>query len=30
VVPIHTNAPERFVDLFPRVEAHLEGERWNV
>jgi len=30
VVPIHTNAPERFADLFPGVDAHSDGEWWNV
>ena len=30
VVPIHTNAPERFADLFARVERRRDGEWWNV
>jgi ribonuclease J len=30
VVPIHTDAPERFYGLFERVEAHADGEWWEV
>jgi ribonuclease J len=30
VVPIHTAAPERFAELFPRVELHDDGELWEV
>lgn len=30
VVPIHTNAPERFDDLFVDAERHRDGEWWNV
>jgi ribonuclease J len=30
VVPIHTDAPQRFASLFERVEAHLDGEWWGV
>ena len=30
VVPIHTAAPERFEDLFDRVELHRDGEWWEV
>jgi ribonuclease J len=30
VVPIHTNAPERFTDLFSGVERHRDGEWWTV
>lgn len=30
VVPIHTAAPERFEDLFERVELHPDGEWWEA
>lgn len=30
VVPIHTDAPERFGALFERVERHPDGEWWQV
>lgn len=30
VVPIHSEAGERFTELFPRVEAHADGEWWEV
>ena len=30
VVPIHTDAPERFADVFPRVECRADGEWWSV
>lgn len=30
VVPIHTAAPERFSELFDRVEPHPDGEWWEV
>jgi len=30
VVPIHTEAPARFVALFPRSELHDDGEWWDV
>lgn len=30
VVPIHSAAPERFSDLFPRVEQRSNGEWWSV
>jgi ribonuclease J len=30
VVPIHTATPERFVELFDRVEFHADGEWWDV
>lgn len=30
VVPIHTAAPERFPDLFARVEPHPDGQWWDV
>jgi ribonuclease J len=30
VVPIHTNSPERFKDLFGKVEIHKDGEWWQV
>jgi ribonuclease J len=30
VVPIHTDAPEHFDSLFERVEAHPDGEWWEV
>lgn len=30
VVPIHTAAPERFPDLFARVEPHPDGQWWEV
>ncbi|MFH1529509.1 MAG: MBL fold metallo-hydrolase [Pseudomonadota bacterium] len=30
VVPIHTEAPERFGDLFSNVELHSDGEWWTT
>jgi ribonuclease J len=30
VVPMHTEAPERFAELFDRVEIHRDGELWEV
>lgn len=30
VVPIHSFRPERYADLFPRVEPHADGEWWSV
>jgi ribonuclease J len=30
VIPIHTAVPERYPALFDRVEAHRDGEWWNV
>lgn len=30
VVPIHTDTPERFVELFTCAELHKNGERWDV
>lgn len=30
LVPIHTDAPERFVELFERVRLHADGEWWEV
>lgn len=30
VVPMHTEAPERFPDLFQNVELHSDGEWWQV
>jgi ribonuclease J len=30
VVPIHTNAPERYPSLFKNVEPHSDGEWWAV
>lgn len=30
VIPIHTSAPERFAELFRRVERHDDGEWWDV
>lgn len=30
VVPIHTSAPEQFTSHFENVEAHADGEWWNV
>jgi ribonuclease J len=30
VVPIHTDAPERFDGFFERVEARVDGEWWEV
>lgn len=30
VVPIHTSAPERFPDLFDRVEPHADEDWWEV
>jgi ribonuclease J len=30
VVPIHSAAPERFTDLFARVDRHADGEWWDA
>ncbi|MBE3036123.1 MAG: MBL fold metallo-hydrolase, partial [Candidatus Atribacteria bacterium] len=30
VVPIHSFMPERYPELFPNVEAHCDGEWWEV
>ena len=30
LVPIHTFQPERYAELFPRVEMHGDGEWWEV
>lgn len=30
VVPIHSEATDRFADHFPRVEQHSDGERWEI
>ena len=30
VVPIHTEAPERFAELFPRVAMKRDGQWWRV
>lgn len=30
VVPIHSEATDRFADHFPRVEQHSDGETWEV
>jgi ribonuclease J len=30
VVPIHSLAPERLADLLPNVQAHGDGEWWEV
>ncbi len=30
VVPVHTAAPERYTELFERVEVHGDGEWWPV
>ena len=30
VVPIHTAAPERYPDVFSRVEPHADGDWWTV
>lgn len=30
VIPIHTDAPQRFASLFERVEAHPDGKWWEV
>lgn len=30
VVPMHSSAPERFAELFDRVEPHADGEWWSV
>ena len=30
VVPIHSFMPERYPELFPNVEAHADGEWWEV
>lgn len=30
VVPIHTEAPQRFAALFPGVEQHADGQWWTV
>ena len=30
VVPVHTQAPEKYLELFPHVELHEDGEWWAV
>ncbi|BDD85996.1 MBL fold metallo-hydrolase RNA specificity domain-containing protein [Desulfofustis limnaeus] len=30
VVPIHTLFPEKYPELFPNVDAHEDGEWWEV
>jgi len=30
VVPIHSFFPEKYPELFPNVEAHNDGEWWEV
>jgi ribonuclease J len=30
VVPIHSFFPEKYPELFPNVEAHNDGENWEV
>ena len=30
VVPMHSEATDRFAELFPRVERHADGEWWEV
>lgn len=30
VVPIHSEATDRFADHFPRIERHADGEWWDV
>jgi ribonuclease J len=30
VVPIHSDVPERYADLYPNVVRHNDGEWWNV
>jgi ribonuclease J len=30
LVPVHTFQPERYVELFPRVEMHGDGEWWEA
>ena len=30
LVPVHTFQPERYAELFPRVEMHGDGEWWDV
>ena len=30
LVPIHSDAPERYSDLYPRVVAHTDGDWWEV
>lgn len=30
VVPIHTEVPERYGELFDRIECHADGEWWEV
>jgi len=30
VVPIHSFLPEKYQDIFPNVEIHTDGERWEV
>jgi hypothetical protein len=29
-VPVHSDAGDRFCELFPRVERHADGDRWQV
>ena len=30
LVPIHSDAPERYRDLYPFVQAHMDGEWWQI
>jgi ribonuclease J len=30
LVPIHTDAPERYSELYPYVTAHTDGEWWEI
>jgi hypothetical protein len=30
VVPIHSDAGDRFCEFFPRVECHADGDWWQV
>jgi ribonuclease J len=30
LVPIHSAAPERFVDIYPNVVRHPDNEWWSV
>jgi ribonuclease J len=30
VVPIHSDAGDRFCEFFPRVERHADGDWWQV
>ena len=30
VVPIHSETPDRYRDLYPFVQTHMDGEWWGV